>query len=787
MLFALNDVSEAILALQSYASKPDADKGMIYRRNRELFYLLMQQGEFFVIASYPEIPELYIKEKTFLPYIASIKGNGDKRYLRIFSHIESAEDFARQCGIPEKCCVKVSAVDTMKLARYWLTQGVYGYVLNDGNPWATISFVEYLEIVFRELLEREEDFSDECAALMDIAVGVRSGDTSWTVIDNDDEVQIKKGQGDILQYEVLRDIAQKEKGLLLEWQGAVIESSTKALEKVLSSLPDKTVCHSCNAEIEFYDYTCPYCGQMTGSQQNYDFDSIADIGLNFTTLTPAKRKPPEEQIPHKTRKPNLLYGYKKFANAINSFVNRITGVKVSSKTEEDELGESTPLSETSNSDEPCSEGRKTQSYTDESDAGSRRTQSNIDKPENEGCKTSPSNIRDHRRLKKEKGKRFSRKRIIQLGTLVTVAVMLGFLGKQAAVLHEFSGDLYKGSISEAKDIYDIKMHNSMIKNRADRKVVEYIDALMGDYASNEADASYTNMKLKECEVFDAESDYLKTCFEKASQLEVSKNSYVSGKSYFEQKNYLQGLSDWLYVIPQDANNYDAVKATVDKYGTEYKLHGLLQCADYKAEGDTTRYQKGLDVLLKWFPNDQDILNEKEKEQGGAGDFAEPTGSGSVADMNAADKGNRFSPYYVPSSSGSGSVVSVIKESAPIGDYPIKIDKLSVALPNGQGGRDLCIKWVNVSGKTIDKITFTTEAVNGMGKPAKCGRGGYSIYRASAIGPFDHGEGMDGSIVWESAWFNSTIEKANLIDVTIEYKDGKTEKIDKEEDLEAILA
>lgn len=787
MLFTLNDVSDAILALQTYASKPDADKEMVYRRNRELFYLLMQQGEFFIVAANPETPEQHIKGKTFLPYIANIKGNGNKRYLRIFSHIESAEDFARQCGIPEKCCVKVSAVDTMKMARYWLAQGVYGYVLNDGNPWATISFVEYLQIVFRELLEREEDFSDECAALLDIAVEVRSGDTSWTVIETDGEVKIQKGQGDILRYEVLRDIVHEEKRLLLERQGAVIESSTKALEQVLLSLSDKTVCHSCNAEIEFYDYTCPYCGQVTGIQQDYDFDSMTDIGLNFTTLTLAKRKPPEEQILSKKPKPNILYGYKKFANAVNSFVNRLTGEKVPVKPEEDGLGEITPLSDTSNPNEPGNEGRKTQSYTDEPDAGGRKTSSYTNEPDAEGCKTSPSKTQDHRRVKKEKRKPFSRKRVIQLGALVTVAVMLGFFGKQAAVLHEFSGDLYKGSIPEAKEIYDRKMHNSLVKNRADRKVAEYIDALMADYASNEVDASYTNMKLKECEVFDAEGDYLKACFEKASQLEVSKNSYVSGKSYFEQGNYLQGLSDWLYVIPQDANNYDAVKATVDKYGTEYKLHGLLQCADYKAEGDTSRYQKGLDVLLQWFPNDRDILSEKEKEQGGAGDFAEPTGSGSVADMNAADKGNRFSPYYVPSSSGSGSVVSVIKESAPIGDYPIKIDKLSVALPNGQGGRDLCIKWVNVSGKTVDKITFTTEAVNGMGKPAKCGRGGYSIYKASAIGPFDHGEGMDGSIVWESAWFNSTIEKAKLIDVTIEYKDGKTEKIDKEADLEAIFS
>ena len=62
---------------------------------------------------------------------------------------------------------------------------------------------------------------------------------------------------------------------------------------------------------------------------------------------------------------------------------------------------------------------------------------------------------------------------------------------------------------------------------------------------------------------------------------------VSGTSYFEQGNYLQGLSDWMNVIPQDINNYNAVRAIVEKYGSEYKLHGLLQCAEYKSNGDTT--------------------------------------------------------------------------------------------------------------------------------------------------------------------------------------------------------
>lgn len=797
-MFSLKDVSDAILALQTYASKPDADKEVVYRRNKDLFYLLMQQEEFFIVAANPDITEQQIQEKTFLPYIATIKGNGDKRYLRLFSHIEAAKDFVRQCELPDSCCVKVSALETMKLARYWVQKGVYGYILNDSQPWATISFAEYLQIVFKELLEREDGFSDECAALLDIAVGIRSGDTSWSVIDSDDEVKIQKGQGDILRYEVLRGIAQEDKKLQLEWQGTVIESSTGALKQVLLSLPEKKVCPSCKSVIEFYDCICPCCGQVIGNHQDYDFGSITDVGLSFTTLTPALEHPADESLPQKTSRINPLNGYKKFANAVNSLVGRLTGKPVVAKTDEagSVFGESQNPSDSIHVEDPDAGGRKTSYQLKGLFRRSRRTQSNDEDSDKEGRKTSPSMDKDdaagrktqsqkmryHSEERQEKRKPFSAQRAIQLGVLVIVVAFMGYVGKQAIVLHEFSGVLNEGAVTEAKAIYDQKIHNGLVKNRADGKVIGYIDELMADYANNQINASYANTKLKECEVFDAEADYLKSSYQKAAQLEVSKNSYVSGKSYFEQGNYLQGLSDWLFVIPQDENNYESVKAIVEKYGTEYKLHGLLQCADYKNEGDTERYQKGLDVLLQWFPNDQDILDEKEKKPGEG--FTEPTGSGSI--KNSTDKGNRFSPYYIPGTSGSNLVDSSPTASTPVGDYPIEISKISASLPNGQGGRDLCIKWINMSGKTINKITFTVESVNGMGKPVTCGRGGYSIYRATAIGPFDHGKGMDGSIVWESAWYNSTIEKVNLIGITIEYTDGKIEEIDKSEDLKSIF-
>ena len=130
-MFTLENVSDAILELQKYAGQPDADMTAVHRRNRDLFYLMMQQGDFFAVAADPKCPDQKMKDKTFLPYIAGIRGNGDKQYLRLFSHMEATQNYASQIEVPESCCVAVSAVETMQLAKYWMTRGVYGYILNE--------------------------------------------------------------------------------------------------------------------------------------------------------------------------------------------------------------------------------------------------------------------------------------------------------------------------------------------------------------------------------------------------------------------------------------------------------------------------------------------------------------------------------------------------------------------------------------------------------------------------------------------------------------------------------
>lgn len=777
-MFTLENVSDAILELQKYAGQPDADMAAVHRRNRDLFYLMMQQGDFFAVAADPKCSDQKMKDKTFLPYIAGIRGNGDKQYLRLFSHMEAAKNYASQIEVPESCCVAVSAVETMQLAKYWMTRGVYGYILNDGCPWATISFIEYLCIVFQELLERPELYNAEYAVLAELVIDLQAGDSAWRSTTEENLVRISKGgDGEPLTYAGLTGISKGETIIEVKTEEKMIRTSAQSLRMVLTEFSHDVSCPSCHSAIKSCNAKCPFCGAYAEENlsREYDFKKLESVCLDFSVFEPVEESSSAEPQEN-NEKPAFkkAFGvffksrYQRFSNLVNNTVAKLT--KKQDKEKMPEESKDAPSVVTENTDDVVEtiDLPKEEPPTD-------------DVPVNEPSMDENRVVSKRQKQRRERNP-VTKKRLIQLGVITVILLSLGVMGKQALTLHGFEAVINHGEITAAKEVYDRKLNGRFMRGRADRIVVSYIDALLDSYAENKIDASYTGTKLRECSVFENEEEYLRKSLEKALQMEISKNAYVSGTSYFEQGNYLQGLSDWMNVISQDINNYNAVRAIVEKYGSEYKLHGLLQCAEYKSNGDTVRYQKGLDVLLQWFPNDRDILNEREKESGGTGSFVESAGSGSVSGTHSDtdDRNNPFSPYYVPSASTGSTSEDTVDKSVPI-----QISKLSVSLPNSNSGRNLRIEWRNVSGKTISSITFTVEALNGAGKSAKCSRGDYSIYRATATGPFVHGDGMDGAVVWESAWYNSAIENVRLIGIKIEYEGGKMEEITKTETLDEI--
>ena len=290
-MFTLENVSDAILELQKYAGQPDADMTAVHRRNRDLFYLMMQQGDFFAVAADPKCSDQKMKDKTFLPYIAGIRGNGDKQYLRLFSHMEAAQNYASQIEVPESCCVAVSAVETMQLAKYWMTRGVYGYILNDGCPWATISFIEYLCIVFQELLERPELYNAEYAVLTELVIDLQAGDSAWRSTTEENLVRISKGgDGEPLTYAGLTRTSKGETIIEVRTEEKKIRTSAQSLRMVLTEFSHDVSCPSCHSAIKSCNAKCPFCGADAEENLNreYDFKKLERVCLDFSVLEPVE-------------------------------------------------------------------------------------------------------------------------------------------------------------------------------------------------------------------------------------------------------------------------------------------------------------------------------------------------------------------------------------------------------------------------------------------------------------------------------------------------------------------
>lgn len=182
-MLTLEKISEMIQTLQAYASSEDMDFDVLRQKNKDLFFSLLQEDSFYFVAANPDCEEAQLHRKSFLPYIAPATQQSKLPYLRIFSDKDTAEAFASSVGLPKKNCVPLLAVESVQLAKYWMLRGVYGYMLNDGSVWVSISFQDYLCMIFHELLGRPEMYNEDFAHAVDLLILVDCGESLSKSID----------------------------------------------------------------------------------------------------------------------------------------------------------------------------------------------------------------------------------------------------------------------------------------------------------------------------------------------------------------------------------------------------------------------------------------------------------------------------------------------------------------------------------------------------------------------------------------------------------------------------
>jgi hypothetical protein len=104
---------------------------------------------------------------------------------------------------------------------------------------------------------------------------------------------------------------------------------------------------------------------------------------------------------------------------------------------------------------------------------------------------------------------------------------------------------------------------------------------------------------------------------------------------------------------------------------------------------------------------------------------------------------------------------------------VRVRRLWTSNPNSASGVDLHIVWQNTSSKTVKYASFTVQAYNAVGDPVSCTIRDYSEFSGRITGPVPPGGVRGGDRYWDSAWYNSTIVRARLTRIQIEYTDGST--------------
>ena len=111
---------------------------------------------------------------------------------------------------------------------------------------------------------------------------------------------------------------------------------------------------------------------------------------------------------------------------------------------------------------------------------------------------------------------------------------------------------------------------------------------------------------------------------------------------------------------------------------------------------------------------------------------------------------------------------------------IKIKKAYLSSPNSAGGVDAHLIWKNVSNKTIKYLIWSGYPINAVGDPVSCEVRGTLESGGKFTGPIKPGTTYGYDIYWDCLWYNYSAKKLVLTGIYIEYMDGSSININKDE-------
>lgn len=233
-------------------------------------------------------------------------------------------------------------------------------------------------------------------------------------------------------------------------------------------------------------------------------------------------------------------------------------------------------------------------------------------------------------------------------------------------------------------------------------------------------------------------------------MQSSYDNFNKGIDLFNKKDYLNAYNALREVIPEDKKRYDEAKNKIDESANLYINNQIVQAQNLVNKEQYQDAINSIDPVLYIESNNEKITVLKNQ--------AKELQSQYKSKLEEKDKQD---------------AINKVRNI-------IEVTNVSTSNPNSAGGVDLRILWINKSDKAIKYVVFHTQPYNAVGDIVNSDITNDSAFNGKVTGPIAPGTFYGGNTVWECAWYNNSIVKAEITGIDITYMDGSTETLDGEQ-------
>lgn len=520
---------------------------------------------------------LYDDQSFFASLIPSaIPGDTQHFYLRLFSHKEIAERYEGRTGQP---CIELTAVESAQLATTAFRAGVYGYILNEGDKWITISLSEYLSIFLVKILQEPAMFNQQCADLVTFVGELRypAGVVYTAPGENGclhapDGAILIKAQEEELEPDPNTIQATPTNILASDADEIRVMTPRNALAVPMALL---------RAAIVFCGITADKCysEQNPPDLSDWKFSDIKEFAIAFEpeaqTQSPTSENPSDSSTGENQ---SILQHLPQIAEVKAKLTVKLGRVKDCLKTKLEQVKKKGVILDNGDG--------KT-----ESEAGPE-AEAEAGPPVPDGT---PQTLKTKEPFWTKRRKHLA---VISAGALLLLLIVGSvFMVQRIQYQQNFEQFCTYVSQRDYGNAYALYRDNNFGSD-ADVYLEKEIDQLILKYADNTITAEELSAALRVLSNFPTMEQNLLTAQVAASKLEASKNAYVEGK---ESTDTYTRLNLWRQVVDLDNVNYAAVQQNIadnaDAYAAD--LDGKITYYSTRVRAFATeRYE----VLAYWYPD-----------------------------------------------------------------------------------------------------------------------------------------------------------------------------------------